>query len=300
MLYLKSNIKKYTKEITWLLREKYNFSEIEISDFLFNGSPTSPSQGGRSTVHSPQLLLDLDRIFAKEPVDYIIGFKEFLGCKIDLSLKPLIPRPETEYWVQNCINELQSTVHRPLSTILDLCCGSGCIGIALLSKLSNIHITFADISENALEQTKVNLSRHVEYSETSISQETRNEKLEKSTFKNYEIIQSDLFKNLKGKKFDYIFCNPPYVPPQEIKGNLLHEPKLALDGKKDGLEIIYKILSEFQPYLKPNGKLFLEFGFGQKTKIESFLKTVHGKRFTGNVDFHKDQFNKYRLLVVGI
>lgn len=301
-------IRKYKKEITWLLREKYNL-ELPPDVIL-----RSPKETEESSIKSwilcfaqddvkAKILGDFNRIVSKEPIDYVIGFKEFLGCKIDLSQKPLIPRPETEYWVEKMLNRYllpvtrfehsqPSTVHGSRLTILDLCCGSGCIGISILKHVPWSHVTFADISQKALEQTKLNLS--INRGPTSF---------EVGPQKVVKIIQSDLFKNLKGKNFDYIFCNPPYVPPKEIKGSLLYEPKIALDGKKGGLEIIYRILSEFQNHLNPGGKLFLEFGYGQKSKIEMKIREIRNEiKETEklNYEFKKDQYGKYRYLIVGI
>ena len=300
----RSNLTKYKKEITWLLKEKYHYSEVVILDFFqdlyFSNSTLKKEmdhhaslamtslQGVKRRSHliSQQIdiNMDIERILNGEPVDYVIGFKDFLNCKIDLSLKPLIPRPETEFWVESVINN--SSLKFKNSKILDLCCGSGCIGIALLKNLPNSSVTFVDISGDVLKQTEINCQLNLFSCHPELVSGSK-----------IQILKSDLFSNLKGQKFDYIFTNPPYVKQKDIKDSLLFEPELALNGYgNDGLNIIYKILEEFPKFLNPSGMLFLEFGFGQKLKIEKKILDLGFK----NYEFKKDQFGKYRVLIISI
>ena len=339
---IKSKILKYKKEIEWLLREKYLLPDTVILNLFQNFSIESkftawmagrqiPSnvtlsfQSGieKSSISSgkriprlarywnddkEKILEDIARIINGEPVDYVIGFKEFLNCKIDLSIKPLIPRPETEFWVKWVLDRhLLPVIYLNPSqvlNILDLCCGSGCIGVSLLKNIPNCNVTFVDISENALAQTRINLysPQHFEINLGSREQKKGKIYMLKKIQHRSNIVQSNLFSKLKGRTFDYIFCNPPYVKNIYIKGSLNYEPKIALDGKKDGLEIIYKILSQFQKYLNPGGKLFLEFGYGQKAKINKFLrlKMKNKDLQIKEYKFEKDQFGKYRVLKLQI
>jgi len=199
----------------------------------------------------------------QEPQDYIRGFKEFLGVKIDLSKKPLIPRPETEFWVGEVIKEISAVFdgrQKQHFSVLDMFCGSGCIGFAILRHVKNVKVTFAD---------------------------------KYKYFENKNFVKSDVFSNIKGK-FDYIFANPPYVARKKIKQVqklvLDNEPHSALFGGADGLYYIKKFLRQAKKYLNPGGKIFMEFSPEQKKEIEKLIK----KYKYLNYKFHKDQFDRYR------
>lgn len=201
---------------------------------------------------------DLTRIKNKEPIDYIIGFYNFLNCKIDLSFKPLIPRPETEYWVEKILPELKGDC-------LDIFSGSGCIGIAIL-KHTKAKVDLAD--KYFLEQIKFNL------------------KINKVKGK---VISSDIFSNIK-KSYDFILANPPYVPSnRKLSKSISFEPKKAIYAGKDGLLYIRKFLKQAENHLKPQGVIYLEFDSGQKKEIEKLLKNY-------NYQIFKDQYNKWRYL----
>jgi release factor glutamine methyltransferase len=209
-----------------------------------------------------------------------------LECHIDLSFKPLIPRPETEYWVGNILHShLQQVPFRfnrgeTRINVLDLCCGSGCIGIAVLKHLKNVSVDFADTDKNALAQTTLNLKLNRE--DQDFAQDFSNA---------YRVVKSNLFQNLKGKKYNYIFCNPPYVNKNKaFDKSLKFEPKDALFAKDEGLFLIKEILRDFNKYLLPNGKMYLEFGFRQKPKIESYLKQLGINKYL----FNKDQYKRWR------
>lgn len=235
--------------LRWLLTEKYHLSE-------------------NTTQFSDEIKKDIERIKSGEPIDYIIGFTKFLGCTIDLSLHPLIPRPETEYWVSQVI---EKNKHKKNLKILDLCCGSGCIGIACLTHLVGSTVDFVDISDAALKQTQINLDKN------NISANR------------YGIIKSNLFENLHDNQYDLILTNPPYINPEgEVPPELSFEPKEALFADDKGLEIIYRILDDYKKYLLPNGQLFLEFGFGQEKEIN--------KISTFPPEFFADQFGVIRYL----
>ena len=124
------------------------------------------------------------------PDDYKKGYKCFLGNKIDLSLRPLIPREETEYWVSIILKEIKEG-----SRCLDLFSGSGCIGLSILKNVENSYCDFGEIEDKFIEQIKINLEGIDE--------------------NRYKIIKTDIFLNITGK-YDYILANPPYVAEQRM------------------------------------------------------------------------------------
>ena len=246
------------KEINWLLKEKYR------------GKP------------SAKFYNDIERLKKGEPLDYVIGFTEFLGCKIDLSKKPLIPRPETEYWARQAIENISydfSSLKNRKITVLDMFAGSGCIGIATLKHIKNARAVFAEKDQRAIYQIKINCA------------------LNNINKKRYRIIQSDTFKNITGK-YDYIFANPPYIPTvrkNKIQASVLrYEPKAALFGGKDGLFYIRKFLAAAKNFLNDNGKIYMEFDSVQKKSIEFLLKKYNYTSW----EFCKDQYGKVRYVVI--
>jgi len=252
----------FNQEVVWLLNEKY---------------------GGQLT---PEAERDIARLRKGEPVDFVIGYKKFLGCKIDLCYKPLIPREETEFWMKKTIAEI--TKGRPRGTAprpaLDMFAGSGCCGMAVLKNAPNSHCDFCDIEDNCLKQIRLNL------------------KINNIDEKRYRVIKSNVFEKLLASdinsKYDYILANPPYIGLAEIKkvqkSVLDFEPKQALFAKDNGLFFINKFLSQAKNYLAPEGVIYLEFGYNQKKEIEKLLKKF------GYLDyqFGKDQFNKWRFLEI--
>ncbi|MDC3157199.1 peptide chain release factor N(5)-glutamine methyltransferase [Candidatus Pelagibacter bacterium] len=193
----------------------------------------------------------LQRRSNNEPIAYIIGEKEFYSKKFYVNKDTLIPRPETELLVDKILKIYQE---KKIS-ILDIGTGSGCIIISLLSSLRNSNGIGVDISKNAILTAKKNalkykLTKRVKF-------------LNKS------------FNNIFSKKFDLIVSNPPYIDSKDIK-NLSddikrHEPRIALDGGNDGLDLIKKVIYKSKDILKTKGMLALEIGNEQIKKVSKIL-----------------------------
>ncbi len=245
------------QNLHWLLKDKYGWDAQKIA-----GAQTFPSE----------IQKDIQRLEAGEPLQYVIGWVNFLGCRIDLSYKPLIPRPETEFWTEKFIAS-----HKKMNAleILDLCCGSGCIGIAVLRHLPNMQLDFADISARAIEQT------------------TKNIDLNTIAKSQYRIFRSNLFEKISGR-YDAILCNPPYVDPDgEVSAELLYEPTESLFAQNHGLGLIEKIISEMENHLKPDGEMWLEFGKGQEKAVEEFCRKL-GR----NAHIEQDQYGINRFAIM--
>ena len=197
------------------------------------------------------------------PEEYQKGFTNFLGIKIDLSKRPLIPRPETEYWVKWFINQNHGKIK-----CLDLFSGSGCVGVAILKNIKGSICHFGEIDDSFIEQIKINC-RDIDSDR-------------------YRIIKTDIFSEIT-EKYDYILANPPYVAENRIsevgKDVLEYEPHIALFSGKDGMEIINKFISEVKNYLNDGGYAIMEFDPQQKDKIKEG-------------EFHKDQFGEYRFVII--
>lgn len=218
------------------------------------------------------------------PIEYQKYFIKFLNCKINLENQVFIPRPETEFWVKKAIKEVRmlECLNVGMLKILDIFAGSGCIGIAILKNIKNSCLDFADIDERAISQIKINL------------------KLNNISKGRYKIYQSDLFKKLKDKKYDYIFANPPYVAKErlsEVQPSVLkYEPKRAILADKGGLFYIKKFLKEAKNFLKQNGVIYLEIDPQQKDDIKNILEKQRYKKSK----FFKDQFQEHRFLKISL
>lgn len=198
----------------------------------------------------------VSRRLAGEPLQYILGETEFYGLRIKCDRRSLIPRPETEVVVSTAITLLEQF---ELLYILDLACGSGCIGIALAMNLPQSSITAIDISEDALSLAKENVSMH-------------------SLMPRFAFHVGDMFGSVFGRDmlFDAIVSNPPYVTKSEWETLPVHirahEPRGALVSGEDGLDFIRTMLREVPGHLVPGGYLIFEIGFGQADDVRQLIE----------------------------
>jgi release factor glutamine methyltransferase len=197
----------------------------------------------------------LKRRLSGEPLEYILAKAEFMGLEFRLNKNVFIPRPETEILVETVLRLVQSSEFRVQSSILDLGTGSGCIAISLAKFLPGAKVTALDISDKALEIAKENAL------------------LNKVKVKFFKMDFTKL-RTLNTEQFDIIVSNPPYIPSKEIdslQAEVRHEPRIALDGREDGLDFYRRIIKEAPRYLKNKGYLIMEMGFGQKDDIKDMI-----------------------------
>jgi len=286
-----------SQEEQWLLNEKY--------------------QGEKSEA----FFADCKALALGTPLGYLIGHSPFLGCTIYLDEHPLIPRVETEFWVEQAITTIkesvsiqptlqitesaQSDIARSglsggefgwgakgvsesgnqqsggVTTVLDLCAGSGCIGVAIAKHVPETHVDFAELSARLLPTIKHNC-------------EANNIDAER-----YTIYHSNLLAGIPAnKQYNFILSNPPYIDPaldratDSVKS---HEPHLALYGGVGGLEIIEQLIRTAPAHLVSGGQLWIEHEPEQAAAINDIARTYHFACTN-----HLDQYNvvRYSILVL--
>jgi release factor glutamine methyltransferase len=209
-----------------------------------------------------------------EPVQYIIGFTEFMGFYLKTDKRALIPRPETEILVENTFELIKNNfsqldkrdIKKTKDTkinILDIGTGSGNIAISLARLLDDSQIVATDISEEALELAEENAKIN-------------------EVYKKIIFLKSDLFETGFEKKhnfFDIIVCNPPYLTTDEFEKSaidLMYEPRIALDAGRDGFRFYRKIIKQAVRYLRENGYLIFEIGHNQSMKFRGVVDNSKG------------------------
>jgi release factor glutamine methyltransferase len=189
------------------------------------------------------------------PVAYLVGRKEFFSLEFEVTPAVLIPRPDTETLVAECIKSAQEHAE---PKIVDVGTGSGCIAIALAKQLPEAKLTAIDISALALEVAKRNAAKH--HVENRI-----------------EFVEGDLLTKVPADaQFDFIVSNPPYIGTEEIAGLPTgvreHEPKLALDGGVGGYEVVARLIQQAKDKLTRGGQLFVEIGSSQEQHVIPLLQ----------------------------
>lgn len=238
----------FNTEENWLLKEKYH------------GMQTSEFEN------------DCLRLSSGVPLAYLIGYIPFLNCKIWLDSKPLIPRPETEFWVEKVLAEIKDFDNKSESVkILDLCAGSGCIGVAIAKNSPQTTVDFIELDKHQDTIIKNCLENNI-------------------TSERFRVFQGDLFSPLSDEKYDFILSNPPYIDKNlnrvdnPVKEN---EPALALYGGNEGVEIIARIINESPRHLKTGGQLWLEHEPEQIETINNLAKNKF--RIINHIDQYQVQ-----------
>ncbi len=241
------------KEVDWLLKEKHH------------------------GIKSDELNADLKRLEAGEPLAYIIGWIPFYDCIIDVSLHPMIPRPETEFWVERAVAELNA-LERPTLRLADTFSGSGCIGVALLKHLPNAIVDISEFDPKLTEQILINV---------------RTNNIDLSRVK---VWAGNALEGLSGT-YDAIFANPPYIDPSsipEMDDSVIHfEPHLSLFAGEKGLDYIKLIIAEGGQYLNSGGTFYIECDAHQREWIDELMANTSWK-----YEFWHDQYDQIRFLIL--
>ncbi len=207
-----------------------------------------------------------DERSAGKPLQYITGVQEFFGLEFEVTSDVLIPRPETELLIETAMR-----LDPNARMICDVGTGSGCIAVTLAHQLPEARVTAVDVSPSALEVAKRNAARH------SVG--------DRITF-----VVSDCFAELDSQQtvFDMIVSNPPYVADDDLSGLQREvrdfEPRPALQGGPDGLDVIRRLLDESANFLRTGGHLIFEIGFNQHSAVDELIDRRRWKL----LDIHSD------------
>jgi release factor glutamine methyltransferase len=193
------------------------------------------------------------------PVAYLVGRKEFFSLEFEVNRAVLIPRPDTECVVDECLR-LAKGMAEP--AILDIGTGSGCLAVAVAKQHKTARVTAVDISPEALEVASRNAGKH------SVAERIR-------------FVQGDLFAPLSaGERFAFILSNPPYIPRDDIvrlpPGVRDYEPRTALDGGPDGFAVFDRLIAEAPAHLQQDGYLLIEIGSPQEGPARARIERQKG------------------------
>ena len=207
----------------------------------------------------------------REPVQYLLGEQFFYGLRFQVGPSVLIPRQETE---ELCEWGLAFLAGFSAPTALDLCTGSGAIAVTLKHECPQACVTASDLSCDALKTAQENARRNG----TEI-----------------DFLQGDLWKAVGERTFDLILSNPPYIPSAEcdtLQPEVMREPRMALDGGKDGLDFYRRIASEAAGHLKPGGMIAVELGIGEAEAVAAMFREAG----LSDVEIRKDLYGVPRMV----
>lgn len=195
----------------------------------------------------------IQRRLAFEPTQYLVGFKDFYGRRFAVDKRVLIPRSETELLVEAVLHDVKKDAP---SRVLDVCTGSGCIGVTIAAERPQASVWATDLMAGAIEVGKKNAEAHQVDGRVTF-------------------FQGDLLAAVpQGTRFDVIVSNPPYVKTGELatlQKEVRHEPREALDGGPEGVTLIARLVEGALPLLKPGGLFAMEIGEDEGTAVRDLL-----------------------------
>lgn len=208
-----------------------------------------------------------------EPLSYIRGNVQFLDCHLTVNPHVLIPRQETELLASRVIQDLAG-INLHGKVLWDLCCGSGCLGIAIKKRYPEIDVVLSDVSPEALAVAKENADRNGAA---------------------VRFLLGDLFEPFGSSTADFVVCNPPYVSEAEFvsldKEVKDFEPRLALVAEDDGLAFYRRLAVALLRYLHPGGRAWLEIGYRQGNDVKGFFPCPPWRKARLEKDFSgRDRF----------
>lgn len=220
---------------------------------------------------------DLARLSAGEPLAYVIGWVPFMGLRIALDSHPLIPRPETEWWTEELVKHLRERFADKPFHVLDLCAGSGAIGLSVLHAFPHAQVSFGELVPEHCDLIRKNM-------EVNGLDANR-----------ADIRTGSLFELFAHEQFDVIVSNPPYVP----EGRVLEasvtefEPAEALYAGPNGLSLIREIANDAASHLLPQGEIWIEFDIDHAEQVRELI--LSGGAHTAEV--RNDLYGRPRLCV---
>lgn len=262
----------------WLTRAVATLTAAGCEDATFDarclledlgGLPRGARPDDTALTEKQEAALDtaLAQRAAGRPLQYILGNWEFLTLTLKVGEGVLIPRPDTECLCEEVARRLAG-VSAP--RLLDLCAGSGCVGLGIASLIPGTAVTAVELSDGALPYLRENVARYPELHVT--------------------VRQGDVLVDFDeyGDGWDAIVSNPPYIPTVDLLGlmrEVQHEPKMALDGDTDGLKFYRVIADKWTKHLRPGGLCAVEVGFDQATAVMDLFRAAGLKEVTTVTDY---------------
>lgn len=227
---------------------------------------------------TPEFLADVTKMAEGEAYEYILGDVLFCGAKIDLSLRPMIPRPETEFWVAQVIESITQGEPAYTRRMLDLFSGSGNVGLSMLKHFDEATVDMIEFDPRLKEQIEISITKNN-------IRKTRT-----------RVLTGNTWEGAVGS-YDVITAVPPYVPQsmkEEVMKELHAEDPLYFFDKEDGFYYHNQVLSKAKNFLKENGTLYLEFDITQRLHIEELAKEYG----FSNYSFLKDPYTNECTIVI--